>query len=244
MEYDEAPRGDLDGWCSVITVDLEGLEQLSRATRLLFRDQIPFAQSRAINDSARDVQRVQRAHQREIWTVRRKSFVDRAVKVKPFAKKHSLEAVVRYDPPGGRRRADILTKFESRTVKVSRDGGRIALPTAAVRTPKGSIRKGRRPRDFGLQLESVGPRAAVYRGKKGTFMVKRHDGTGGIFQRVRKRRSRSMSLSPDVKTLYTFAWSARLTPNLNFRENAVRTVRRRFPRHMRRRFLQSIKTAR
>lgn len=76
-------------------------ESVGRGVALVFSDQLPFVEAMAINDSAKQAQKVQRAHQREAFEVRRKSFMDRAVKIKPFATKQKAEAKISVDPPGG-----------------------------------------------------------------------------------------------------------------------------------------------
>jgi len=240
-----------------LNVDVSGLKQFDRTTRLLFSDQIPFAMSRAINDVGGDAQKRQQSHMRDIFQVRRARFVISGVKRKPranYRRQAVPHTIIRFDPPGGRSRADIITKFQSNTRKAARDGGRIAIPTDAVRTGRGSIRKGRRPRDFGFELVGVSSRAAVYRGKSGTFMIKKSDGTGGIYKRGRKKSQKRRRLASDtvtrnvrdvnVQTLYRFRWSVEIRPELEFIENITDAVRKRFPRHMKRRFLQAVKTAR
>lgn len=240
-----------------LKVDIDGLKKFDRTTRLLFADQIPFAMSRAINDTGGDAQKHQQDHMRGIFQVRRSRFVISGVKRKPFAnyrRQRVPHTIIRFDPPGGRSRSDIITKFESNTRKTARDGGRIAIPTDAVRTGRGNIRKGRRPRDFGFELVGVSGRAAVYRGKSGTFMIKKSDGTGGIYKRGRRksqrRRRMASSLSTrnvrddNIQTLYRFRWAVEIRPELEFVENIATRVVKRFPRNMRRRFAQAVKTAR
>ncbi len=188
-----------------------------------------FAVMLAINDTAKDVQRVQRAHQRQVFTVRRPRWVDLAVKIKPRATKSKLEAKVSIDPPGGQKRADIITKFEPGGIKRPRDGGHIAIPVQAKRTKAGVVSRRSRPKSF--KFKRVG---RSIRGERRTFVVPHV----GIFQRVgRRRRSR-------VRLLYLFKHSVPIAPILDFIGNAERTVKRFFERNYSKAFERAVKTAR
>lgn len=55
---------------------LDNTTQASAFVQAVWRDQIPFATASAINAVAKGGQDVQRAHQREVFTVRRPRFVD------------------------------------------------------------------------------------------------------------------------------------------------------------------------
>ena len=66
--------------------------------------QVPFATSVAINQTAKDFQKVQLAHMESAFIIRRQTFARRAVKIKPFSTKRQLKATVSIDPPGGRAR--------------------------------------------------------------------------------------------------------------------------------------------
>ncbi|MHC5059306.1 MAG: hypothetical protein ACYTKD_32025, partial [Planctomycetota bacterium] len=54
--------------------------QVSRTLRFLFAEQLPFATSKAINDTAKDAQKAQRAGMARRFTVRRPTFVFRSIK--------------------------------------------------------------------------------------------------------------------------------------------------------------------
>ena len=127
--------------------------------------QLPFGIMLAINDTLKDAQKLQRTYQRGIFTVRRPLFVDRAVKIKPFATKRTLEGRMSIDPPGGRSRRDILTKFESGGRKQSRRGRHVAIPIGARRTKAGIVQRGQRPKALGLVRRGRGAR-----GKRRTFV--------------------------------------------------------------------------
>ncbi len=216
-------------------------DSASRFMRDLWRDQLPFATSRAINQTAVHFQAEQRQHMVSIFNVRRPTFVLRAVKVKPFSTKRLLRARVMIDPPGGRKRADILTKFESQTEKTPFSGSRIAIPTDNVpRTPAGVVRKRWRPKNLNLRGHGSGSRALpgkghmVLVGDKKTVAFLKPGGRGGIFERD----------GPDLIPLYWFAPRVRIRPNLRFVHNARSAVRRRWERNFTSAFNESIRTAR
>ena len=181
-----------------------------------FSKQMPFAISTAINETLKDGQRAQRAHQRSTFTVRRPQFVDKAVKIKPFANKRTLEGSMLIDPPGGQARADILAKFES--------GGRkqpkrkhIAIPVGARKSRAGIVTRANRPKALNLTRKGK-----AVRGDKRTYVVP----NVGIFQRKGKgKRSKS-------KMLYAFKGSVPIPRNLRFIRNFERIVERRFDGHM------------
>lgn len=224
-----------------IEVDMD-VEGVSRWARHVHEDQLPFAISRAINWVALDFQEAQREHMESIFTVRRPRFVLRAVKIKPFARKNRLWARVQIDPPGGRARADILTKFETERFKVPFSGSRIAIPTEHVaRTPTGVIRKRHRISEFDLQpvggqVFSRKSRVAV--GERRTVSIQRPGGRGMLFQR--QGRGGASELVP----LYIYRPRVEIEPELNFVANARRTVRRRWEDAFFRSFSAAVRTAR
>lgn len=122
-----------------------------RFVMAVFRDQLPFATSRALNETAKDFQRGQRKRMHSIFNIKDPGFSDRAVKIKPFASKESLEARISIDPPPARKdpadRSDIFAKFETEDTKTPHDGRSIAVPTEHVpRTASGRVRADWKPR--------------------------------------------------------------------------------------------------
>ncbi len=202
---------------------------LVNATITEIGNQLPYAMALAINDTLKDAQQTQRLYQRRVFTVRRPKWVDRAVKIKPFATKRTLEGRMSVDPPGGQRRADILTKFETGGRKQSRRGRHVAIPIEARRTKAGIVQRGQRPKALGLVRRGRGAR-----GKRRTFLVPHV----GIFQRVgRGRRSR-------VRLLYLFEHSVPIPASLRFVENAKDTVHEKFGPNFSRGMDRAMRTAR
>lgn len=201
----------------------------------LGRDQIPYATSLAINNVAKSAQRAQVAGMHERFTIRRPSFARRTVKIKPFATKRSLEAVLWIDPPGDT--SDIWAKFEMGGVKQPR-GTAIAVPEEARRTKTGVITKRQRPKAFEFRRWGRGAKGAVYRGERRTWMVRTPEGEGAIFQRVGRGPGSSLRM------LYSFARSAEIDERLQFEETVERTVDGEWERHFSEAFARAMGTAR
>jgi hypothetical protein len=223
---------------TTIRVDTNAVE-VGEGLRFLFRDQVPFATARAINKTAEQFQKVQRDHMSSIFLVRRKPFIDRAVKIKPFARKTSLFADVSIDPPGGQARASILTQHETETVKTPR-GRRVAIPDKIRRSPRTVVRKALRPANLGLRdagtIDVGGTTATLGVAPGGIYSIRRPDGSGGIFRRRHRDRP--------YERLYVFRPQVPLTPELNFVKNADRVVQDRFAANFREAFDQAVRTAR
>ncbi len=201
-------------------------ESFARHLNRMAANQVPFATSKAINETAKDFQKVQTAHIRKEFIERNPIFIKRAVKIKPFANKRRLSATVQIEPPGGQRTTDILSKFEEGGTKRPRQGRHLAIPIEVRRTKRGIVSKAQRPRAF--QFREIGKRIV---GLKRTFIV---PGVG-ILQRRGKRK---------VRLLYAFARAVPIPAALDFVENAKRVVRVIFPRRFRKAFQQAMRTAR
>lgn len=225
-----------------MTVDLRASE-VDAFMRTLASDQLPFATSLALNWTGRDFQGDERKHMAGAFTIRRKQFAERSVKIRPDerATKQSPEVTVRIDSPGGR--SDIFAKFEDQTEKSPFRGRSIAVPTEHVpRTGTGVIRKGWRPSDLMGQAQQHGVgrvfkrRGDVYRGKEGTFLVRRPGGRGTILQRVGDDVQYHANLPTGVRALYQLVPRVRIQPVLEFEGTARDTVERVWARNFTRAF--------
>ncbi len=212
---------------------------LSRADRFIkgYERQLPFATSLAINNTAKDFQTTERAHLLSEFEVRRRQWVERNVKIKPFSTKRKLEAKVAVQSPGSGDRSDILAKFEKGGLKRPTKRQALAIPDEARRTKAGVLAKAGRPRAFRLRLWGVGKGGVrIYRGRKRTFMIQYPDGTGGIYQRVGRRSKRkyrrvsgsSGTRDTAIRTLFRFTSQARIDDRLDFVSTAQRVIHVRF----------------
>jgi hypothetical protein len=208
--------------------------QLTRRLGDLAR-KAPQAIANGINRTAEELQRVQRADQRRSFTVRRPAFVDKAVKIKPFARRGSLFAIVLIDPPGGQARASILTQHEQGGPKRAKGGGRVAVPIDARRNKSDIVQKGQRIRALNLHPDGrgriIGARRVFIAGRRG-------EANQVVLQRVGKgKRSK-------VRVLYSLERSVPLTPRLHFKQNAERVVRQSFARNLEAGIKEAIERAR
>lgn len=137
------------------------------------KNQIPFAISTAVNDVAKKAQTDIRSHIHEKFIVRRPAWIDRSVKIAPFANKQTLSATISIDPAGGN---DVLSKFEEGGTKTSQRGGLVAIPGREVFPDKSKvIPKGKRPRNlkaFVLKTKSGGEALMTYVGRGKNRIVK------------------------------------------------------------------------
>ncbi len=208
---------------------------VSTVARWIFRDQVPFAASKAINETLKDAQRAQRAHMRQAFTIRRRPFAERAVKIKPFANKRRLHARIKIEPPGGQERANIFTRHEVRGIREPIEGRSLAVPIGVRRKKTSVVRRERRPPAFKFREVGSGRRVAMFKGVKRTFMLQSPDGTGYIIQRTGRRKTR---------LLYRLVPSVPIAPRLAFLETVGRVVRANFPTNFRRAFIQAVRTRR
>lgn len=194
---------------------------------------VPFALAKAVNDTALDVQRAQRANLRKKFTLRRPEWADRSIKMVRFAKKSDPTAVIGIHPPGGDQRADILDKFEDQTEKLPK-AGTIAIPVSRVGLARGSA---------GVLRNRVRPRDLVASGK--AFIVRKRMGNVGeglILQRVGFGQGSGRRSS--VVALYYLARRARIRPTLQFIRTAGESIDDTFASHMVKRLDEALRTAR
>lgn len=198
------------------------------------RRQVPFAASNALNDTAKLFQYRERQHMGNIFTVRRKPWVDNSVKITDFATKRSLTATVAIEAPGQKNRSDILGKFETQTQKTPKSGRTIAVPVDVRRSKADIITKANRPKAFNFR--EVGGAALfkaakhskkhvaggilrgalrVYQGDKRTVMIRNAQGEGVILQRVGGSGHKG-----GMKVLYRLTRRVMITPDLDFIDQA------------------------
>lgn len=193
--------------------------------------QVPYALSGMLNDIAELHQYRVRERTSNIFTIRRKDFVDRSVKVTKFAKKNDLVSAVAIESPGGGARSDIIGKFENQTQKTPHMGHRsIVVPVDVKRSKADLIQAGNRPKAFNFKLiggshaakatKGMTKRTAggvlrgalqVFQGEKNTIMIRNAQGAGVILQRTGRGRKHE-----GLKLLYRLTPKVKLTPDLHF----------------------------
>ena len=201
--------------------------------------QLPFAITKALNDTARAAQTAIREGLTQHFTLRRRAWAMQNVKITQFAQKRQVEfvATIAIQAPGDASRSDILSKFEAGGVKrpIGASQG-LAVPAEEIkRTGGGLIPANLRPRALQLKFHGTAGGKVQYKGVKGTFAVQRADGSGGILQRQKGGR---------VVVLYWFQRSVRIKPVLQFRATAERVMTESFPGFMNAALANAIRTAR
>lgn len=202
--------------------------EVHRRVQRLVREQMPFAISVAINDTVKEIQKEQRARMQSVFEIRQKTFVERSVKIKPFATKRRLRATIAIDAPGGR--SDIIARHEVAHEREPLDGRSLLVPIIRGQTahglPGGARRTGRgaRPgvRELGLKELPVrsGDRR-IYRGQKRTFMIREADGSGMI---LRRRRKGGHGTFAGVELLYLLVPRVDIQARLGFRATVRRVL--------------------
>ena len=215
--------------------------EVSRFMRTVFRDQVPFATSLAINQTTKGIQAEQRKGMRERFTIRR-AYVLQGVKVRQFSTKRNLEAIVEISPT-----RKFLFKFEEGGTVRPR-GTSFAVPGGVRRTKTGVVTRAQRPKALGLTLHGKGPLAEVFRGKRRTFLIRRPDGTGAIFQRLGrrggKRAPRGKRREGRLRLLFSFTPKAEIEPTLDFVLTARTVMRENFARNFEAAFDRAVRSAR
>lgn len=207
--------------------------ELGQFMSVVFADQVAFALQKAVRQTMLDVQANQREHQRGIFTIRRKTFVDRAVKIRDWPTKQNPSGIVRIEPPGGAARAGILIDHEEGERRMPRPGHRGRLVEREVRpTPERIAPTRLRPRNLGLRKRTdSGERGfAVWHGQRRTFMIRRPGGGGAIFQRHARGKRGTFE---GTRLLWAITpEGVKLEPTLDFHENAERIVGERWALNM------------
>lgn len=215
-----------------IKVTTNGAE-VSKRLQAVFADQMPFSQSEALNKTALSFQKRQNEHQKRIFDIKRPAFVLRANKIKPFSTKKTLMAQVQVEPPGGKRRADVLAKFEEGGTKTPRDGSRIAVPTEQGRR-LGTRGVAPRLKAFRFRTPRGADRRSVLVGRERTFLIRQEGGTGLILQRQSRDR---------VRVLFRFTPEAQIPDSLKFVDNARQTAEDEYVAIWQEEFRKAVRTA-
>lgn len=226
-------------------------DDVAGAFGLLYRDQMPFAIKQAINATAKDAQEAQLLGMEQRFTIRRRQWVQRSFKIKPFATKQRLMARITVEPPGGQARADVLTRHEEAGFRVPFAGRSLAVPVKARKSPTAVIPARDRPKamDF-KRTRSAGGGKEIFAGKGKTIMVRNADGSGVIFRKTggqlgRDERGRFAKRGGGgTELLYVFKPTTRLLDRLRFIDTVTTTVRSTFEMHFSREFSRAVRSAR
>jgi hypothetical protein len=227
----------------MITIALPNIEAFKISLRE-HADQIPYAMSRAMNESGKLAQLAVRNHTGQIFNERRAAWVNASVKITHFSNKspENLYLSMGIHPPGGDQRADILTKFETETEKTPFAGTHVVVPIG-INAGK-ILREGQRFRDY--HLVQHGNR---WMGERGAFMLPISGDRLLVLQRVDhrvryKRHGKSTSVAKgDAQPLFLLVPRVKITPNLDFEKTVREVVERTFPMEFDRAWLEAIASA-
>lgn len=182
--------------------------------------QAPFAISLGVNNLMKHGQAIVQGNLSREFTLRRKPFIERTVKVREWAKKTSLVAEIGIDPE-----RDVLAKFEEGGRKRPQ-GSALAVPIAVRRGKTGIVIKSMRVRELQLRAHRTSKGQVQLKGLKRTFAVKGPSG-GAILQRVGRRPRGGASLAEEiargtVRVAYAFKRSVPIPANLRFVETFMK----------------------
>lgn len=195
----------------------------------VWKDQIPFAASLAVNQTAKDVQAEERTHIAGTFILRRADFIMRGVKIPKFSNKADPEIAVEVTIDD---QVDFLRKFEGGITKAPTASGSLAIPIEA-RASKGElVPRQLRPKQLAFQASATSGAADQFKGKLGTFIVRGL----GIVQRLHGHVR-------GTRLLYLFRKTARTPAVLNFHEIGERIVQAKWPINFAAAFARAIRSA-
>jgi hypothetical protein len=192
------------------------------------KTQLPFALSLAINNTGLDFQKAERARFAQVFTERRKDFLEKqgVKRIGPAATKRNPSVTFGVDP-----KASFLTKFEGGTEKVPTRGSSLALPVDIKRNKRDIITRANRPR-------ALIDRLAGKTGAGSVFVLKQAKGKlrPGVYQRTGRK-------GQAIKLLYSFQPKAKTPRVLDFALTFKATVDARFQINFTKAMADALKTA-
>lgn len=204
----------------MLQIDISSdIDKAMSEVHAFWRGQIPFATSRALNDSIFDVRRrIVNLTYPNSFVVRNKAFPRRLWRVIPLASKNRLETVLKQTLD-----RDYLATHATGGTKTGRSGGRVAVPTTPdkMRSGNGRIRANMKP-------WRVGERKDVFVLTRGTRKF--------IIKRGRKGAKNEL--------LYSIVPTAQIGRSFRFYEDAEATALRVFSGHWNTAMDRSIRTSR
>lgn len=218
----------------------------------LYTDQIPFAASLALNQTAKDVQRAEQQQIASNFVLRQASFNLRHVRIPRFSSKADVPLTITVEI--GERGA-YLKKFQAPGAKVAPDPGKpIAVPSSAIRPSFGdlparefyptNLRLVARKGVTGIlaaQRHMTRRGVVQLKGKRRTFVLDptEHFGvkTWGVYQRTGPRRG-------DVRLIWTYKHRIPIPRRLDFLGVGERVVAERWPENFANAFARAIRSAR
>jgi hypothetical protein len=217
----------------------------------LHRDQVPFAASLGLNQTAKDVQAAERVALQGSFILREPRFLLQSIRIPRFSNKNDpqLEVTVEIGP-----KASFLLKFQTGGEKVALDRALpIAIPSPALRPSPGAVV----PRALYPKALRLVPRRDI----KGVLPAQRHVTRRGVEQLKGKRRT--FVLDPtihfgvktwgvyqrtgpgrgDIRLLWIYKQRIRIPQRFDFVPIGQRTAAARWPENFAQSFARAVRTA-
>lgn len=226
------------------------IETNTKHVRLLFNaiiKQFPFATYKALNRLVLEAQRVQRRHQRRVFTIRRKTYWEQSVKITKFAKKADLRAVIDVDPKGKVPKFEIWRRQEYGGTRVPVQGRKkLAIP------PREKSRFSR----VGLTFTGAGliPKRLRPANLKRKFTIDFGGGRVGLFRRLGRRQKGftktppgqrfGLRDDPNIELMYVLHESAEIEAVYEWFGNMERTYNSKWRRYLDEELVKAFRTAR
>jgi hypothetical protein len=220
----------------MISMRLDGVEQILERMTQLEQRRLPFAVSLALNKTAKEFQQAMRVGISRRFTLRRPAFILGLVHIprggasNVKAGRYTAEIVVGGSEPGSKsfRSRGLLAKFEGGGQKQSRDEMMpVAVPTPSLRPsfaemvpralfPKNLRLQERRTPDgtLGPKVHVTGTGKAQIKGKRRTFVLGQPGQRGwGVFQRTGPKKG-------DIRMLWSYRMRVPIPRRLQFADTA------------------------
>lgn len=213
-----------------IRIDVAGAVELRNKVRSLATDQMPYAISRAVNETAYYARDKMIAQTRSAFTIRR-PWVATGWRVIPSRKTDEPKVATLYLDPS----RDMLVKFERGGTKVAISGGSLAVPEEARTGKKGLIPDRYAIRNLHLVAYRTKGGKVQLKGANRTFTMK------GMANTVIAQRT-GPGLG-DYKILYVFKRSVPIAPRLAFYATTRQAITLAWPQMLAFGMAEAIRTA-
>lgn len=189
--------------------------------------QVNYAASRAMNGVMYEAQAELRRELGQHFTVRRRTFIEQSIKVKPTHKNNLVGAIGVFPRPNSSI-DEALAAQEFGGDRPNPNGGRVAVPLAARPTPTAITPPGKWPGKL-----------------KNTFTLKGQKGFDLLLQRTKKRTHGPVQKGhdPNLKVMYALAPRIHVRKRWNFVSTVMDVTRRLLPQRMQQELANALRTA-
>lgn len=174
-----------------------------------------------INNSLVDAQRMQYGKMRNQFTIRNEAFLKNSVRIQ-FAKREvdadRMEGSIYIANLGGKNTSDIWTGFEAGSIKKSKSGGKVAIPTDNAWPNRNRVKPVRnKPRNL-----------------KNSFISREGNKTFVFERKGKKSKKDTTGRDKNVKLMYVLKDSAKLPRRLYFIDTTTTAIIKAFHRNLER----------